>query len=145
MNQRQPEDHPSVPNWQAIRAAASRFPEPAYQFVREGLAHTVKAIHGKLDEPQRPGAGLQTQRSRHVDGRQLALGLRDFAIRQYGPMAGTVMRKWGISRTQDFGTIVYAMIDKGEMRASSQDDVNDFNDVFDFEEAFVEPLAMRSE
>lgn len=118
------------PDWQRIREQANLLPEGAFEFVREGLSHTVKAIHG--DGEQATG----TARSRHVSGQQLCLGLRDYALDKYGMLAGAVMRKWGIRKTDDFGMIVYCMIDRGEMRASPEDNLDDFKGVFDFEEAF---------
>ncbi|CAN5842849.1 hypothetical protein BH11PLA1_BH11PLA1_23880 [soil metagenome] len=115
-------------DWQIIRARAKSFPEAAFQFVREGLGHTVRLQQGEGD--------AAAQRPRHVSGQQLSLGLRDFAIDRFGMLAGTVLRKWGVRRTEDFGTIVYGMIDSGEMRASPEDSLEDFISVFDFEEAF---------
>jgi uncharacterized repeat protein (TIGR04138 family) len=46
------------------------------------------------------------------------------------------MRRWGIRGTEDWGILVYAMIDRGEMRASERDSLDDFRGVFDFDEAF---------
>ena len=48
----------------------SAYPAEAFSFVREGLDHTVHAIHG-------PHVEFDEQQSRHVDGRQLSLGLRE--------------------------------------------------------------------
>ena len=72
-------------DWKAIREKAGPFPPQAYQFVRDGLAHTSRMAHGELEAS--PGA------SRHVSGQQLCLGLRDYAIRQYGAMARTVLEE----------------------------------------------------
>jgi uncharacterized repeat protein (TIGR04138 family) len=74
--------------------------------------------------------------SRHISGQQLCIGLRDFAIRRYGLLAGTVLTRWGVQTTEDFGTIVYALIDREELRASDRDTIEDFKAVFDFAEAF---------
>ena len=74
--------------------------------------------------------------SRHVTGKDLCLGLRDMAIERYGQLAPTVLRRMGLRRTADFGTLVYAMIDRGEMRISDDDTIGDFRDVYDFDEAF---------
>ncbi len=74
---------------------------------------------------------------RHITGQQLCLGLRDFALRQYGLLARTVLTRWGIHRTEDFGTIVYALIDAGQLRRSREDAIEDFANVYDFDEAFA--------
>lgn len=117
-------------DWTAIRAKAGPFPQEAFQFVREGLAHTVKTVHGEGDPEPAPGV------ERHVSGQQLCLGLRDFALRQYGMLARTVLSRWGIRKTEDFGRIVFAMIDAGLMRRSKQDTLDDFRGVYEFDEAF---------
>jgi uncharacterized repeat protein (TIGR04138 family) len=119
-------------DWKAIRQKAGPFPPQAYQFVREGLAHTARMIHG--DVAQHADAGP----SRHVSGQQLCLGLRDYAIRQYGAMSRTVLNSWHIHATADFGRIVYAMIDAGMLRKTDDDDFGDFENVFDFDEVFTD-------
>ncbi|HLP84801.1 MAG TPA: Minf_1886 family protein [Phycisphaerales bacterium] len=118
-------------DWKSIREKAGPFPPQAYQFVRDGLAHTSRLVHGDRGEHDE-------SRSRHVSGQQLCLGLRDFAIRQYGAMARTVLESWHIKTTSDFGRIVYAMIDAGMMRKTDEDDFGDFEGVFEFDEAFAD-------
>jgi uncharacterized repeat protein (TIGR04138 family) len=71
-----------------------------------------------------------------VTGPQLCLGLRDFAIQKYGMLARTVLERWGIRKTDDFGRIVFAMIEAGLMRKSDEDSESDFQGVFDFDEGF---------
>ena len=123
-------DEPSV-QWKRIREEAGPYPPEAYEFVRDGLQHTVELIHGK----DAPGS-LDAGDSRHVSGQQLCMGLRDYAIQRYGRMAITVLGHWQISRTEDFGRIVFAMIDAGLMSKSDEDTIEDFTDIYDFEEAF---------
>lgn len=126
-----------MPDWDQIRTRAPRFPETAYEFVREGLALTVRRAHGEAAAVEPP-----TGRSRHVTGKQLCEGLRVLACERYGQLAGTVLRRWGLQSTADFGVIVYAMIDRGEMRTSEHDRFQDFLGAFDFDEAFG-PRGMR--
>ena len=114
-------------DWKTIRERAGAYPQEAFRFVRDGLAHTVKMIYGENGE----GSA-----DRHVDGRQLCLGLRDYAVKQYGLLAPTVLSRWGIRRTDDFGRIVFAMIDAGLMRKADEDSLEHFHAVYDFEEAF---------
>jgi uncharacterized repeat protein (TIGR04138 family) len=116
-------------DWTIVRTRAAAFPEDAFDFVREGLRHTVQALHG----PQASAEEPPTER-RHVSGQQLCLGLKDLAIQRWGLLAPTVLRKWGIRATDDFGTIVYALIDRKELRASERDSLDDFKGVFDFDE-----------
>lgn len=108
-----------------------RYPPQAYEFVQAGLNHTVTLVHGEqAHEPAVP------EDSRHVSGQQLCLGLRDYAIDRYGPLARTVLSRWGIRKTEDFGRIVFDMIDAGIMRRTEDDSIEDFMNVYDFEEAF---------
>jgi uncharacterized repeat protein (TIGR04138 family) len=127
-------DESSSIDWGAIRRKAGPFPAEAFLFVREGLAHTAKMVHGEgADQPAPSGP------ERHVSGAQLCLGLRDFALKKYGMLARTVLSHWGVHRTDDFGRIVFAMIDAGVMRKSEQDSLADFQGVYDFDEAFSTP------
>lgn len=66
------------------------------------------------------------------------MGLRDYAIRQYGLLARTVLTHWNVRRTEDFGRIVFAMVQAGELRKSDDDSPGDFREVYDFDEAFAD-------
>lgn len=116
-----------------ILAKAGPYPLAAYQFVQEGLRFTVRQVHEDRARDQGLG-GLPT--SEHVSGQQLCMGLRDFALDQYGLLARAVLEHWGIVRTDDFGRMVFAMIEAGAMSKTSQDTPEDFCGVFQFSEAF---------
>lgn len=107
---------------------AGPYPLEAYNFVREGLSFTVQRVH---DHPE-----SLSDVDRHITGQQLCLGLRDFAIEQFGLMAPVVLAHWNIKRTEDFGRIVFAMVDAGLMSKTDEDTIEDFRAVFDFHEAF---------
>jgi uncharacterized repeat protein (TIGR04138 family) len=87
--------------------------------------------------------GRMQSDSRHVTGQQLCVGLRDFAIRRYGMMAPAVLRAWNLRSTDDFGRIVFAMIDHGLMSKTAEDSLEDFRSVFDFDEAFSRDELVR--
>ena len=110
-----------------VAQSTGGYPLAAFEFVREGLGHTVETIHGETDD---------YASSHHVSGQQLCLGLRDHAINKFGMLAPAVLDSWNIHRTDDFGRIVFAMIDHGLMSKASQDTVDDFCGVYDFAEAF---------
>ncbi|MBI1368776.1 MAG: hypothetical protein GC162_09010 [Planctomycetes bacterium] len=109
-------------------AAATRYPLDAFHFIRRGLDFTVHRIH---ENPE-----ALTEQQRHVTGRQLSEGLRDFAIDQYGLLARTVLARWNIHRTEDFGQVVFAMVEGGLMQATESDSVRDFDGIFPFDAAF---------
>ena len=121
-------------DWKKMKEAAGPYSPEAFQFVREGLAHTVRMIHGE-GIPETPTGPAPNEH--HVSGRQLCNGLRDYALQRYGMLARTVLSRWGIRRTEDFGRIVYGMIDLGLLRKNDNDTIDDFRGVFDFDEAFA--------
>ena len=115
-------------DWTALRESAGGYPPEAFVFVQEGLRHTVEMLRQQEDDM--PEAG------RHVSGQELCLGLRDYAISEYGSLAGSVMRVWGVKRTEDFGRIVFGLVEAGCLRKTDEDSIEDFRGVYDFAEAF---------
>ncbi len=101
----------------------ARFDRKAYDFVRRGLDQTVKEIRRK--------EANRAERMRHVSGPELLEGLRVYALEQYGPLALTVLHAWGVRRCQDFGDIVFNLIDYHVFSKTEN---------YDFEEAFVKPF-----
>ena len=103
------------------------YPADAYEFVQRGLSHTVQKIHGTVVDPDA---------SRHVSGQQLCEGLRELALSQWGLLARTVLRRWSITSTVDFGRIVFALIQVGQMQKTEDDSLEDFRGIYDFKTAF---------
>ena len=114
-------------DWRLLASKTGLYPAEAFHFVRDGLNRTSELVHG---------AGGAGDADRHVSGQQLCLGLRDHAIERYGMLALSVLNGWNIHRTDDFGRIVFAMIDAGVFSKSHRDSIDDFRAVFDFQEAF---------
>ena len=105
------------------------YPPEAYEFVQHGLAHTVRKIHGASAEKLEKGC-------RHVSGAELCEGIRELALNRWGLLARTVLARWNVRRTVDFGNIVFAMVHAGFMQTTEQDTLDDFRDVYDFKRAF---------
>jgi len=103
-----------------ICAKDSRYKPDSYEFVLQALHFTQAKL----------------KRETHVTGGELAGGIREFAIEQYGPMAKVVLNHWGINKTQDLGNIVFNLIDKNLLSKTKEDSIGDFRDVYDFESAF---------
>lgn len=127
-------------------ANQSGYAVEAFLFVQRGLDFTVKQIHGEPDpaaelEPLDP-QGDVAESSRHVGGAELCLGLRDYALQQYGLLARLVLTRWGIRRCEDFGRIVFAMVEAGLMHKTDEDRLDDFVGVFDFKDAFGRSLLL---
>lgn len=117
-------------DWHKLAKDAGGFSPHVFEFVRDGLQHTSESAH--RDE------STDEEAIRHVSGQELCLGLRDLAIRRYGPLARTVLEHWNVRSTGDFGKIVFALIDVGVLRKTEDDAPEDFVDVYGFDEAFSE-------
>lgn len=89
-------------------------------------------------------AGGCEKLDRHVSGRQLCWALRDFALQCWGMLARTVLEAWGITSTADFGRIVFAFIELDMMQRQPDDRLEDFDDVYSFDEAFDQTFTIGS-
>ncbi len=110
-----------------------RYTADAYHFVQEGLNHTLKGL-------KRGGQHAH----RHVSGQELLHGLRDYALKEYGPMSKAVLNEWGIKTTDDFGQIVFNLVNASVLGKNETDSPNDFKNVFTFDDAFVKPFVPRN-
>lgn len=103
-----------------ICAEDKRYKADAYEFL-------MQALHFTQDKLKRKG---------HISGLELLEGIREFAIEQYGPLTKTVLNHWGITKTQDFGNIVFHLVKKKVLSKTDTDSLGDFKDVYDFEVVF---------
>lgn len=102
-----------------------RYKPDSYEFLMQALHFTQNRLRVRT----------------HVTGRQLLEGIRKFAIEQYGPMVKTVFKHWGINKTQDFGNIVFNMVERKLLSKTEEDSIADFKDIYDFEAVFGNLLA----
>lgn len=75
--------------------------------------------------------------SRHISGRELCWGVRDFAWQQWGLLADVVLDRWNIRETADIGKIVFNMIEHDLMQKQPTDRMEDFVNVYEFEETLI--------
>ena len=113
-----------------ILARDQRYHRDAYIFVREALDHTQKMV----------GKQPKKDEIRHVTGQELLGGIRDYALQQFGPMALTLLEEWGIRSCEDFGEIVFNMVEFKLLAKTNQDSRDDFKCAYDFREAFRKPF-----
>lgn len=109
-----------------------RFEAGAYFLLKEALDFTLKRTREEGGE------------ERHVSGKELILGFRDYALQEFGPMAHTLLREWGVHACSDVGDMVFELIDEGMFGKQDSDTREDFRDHYDFEEAFQLPFHPRS-
>lgn len=104
-----------------LQAHNPRFNPRSYLLVLSAL-HNVM---GRLGEP------------RHITGNELADGVRYLALDRFGLLAKTVLEHWGIHTTDHLGEIVFDLVECGVLVKQEEDRMEDFRNLFDFEEAFV--------
>jgi uncharacterized repeat protein (TIGR04138 family) len=107
-----------------------RYQRDGYIFLRDALDFTTKQ--------QKKIKGVSV---RHVTGPELLDGVRQYALKEFGPMVMTVFDSWGIRSCEDVGHMVFNLIGAGVFGKTEQDSIEDFKNVYDFEEAFVKPFA----
>jgi uncharacterized repeat protein (TIGR04138 family) len=111
---------------QTLRRRDRRFARNAYYFVLDALDHTMVVA----------GKDALTGAERHVGGRELLDGIHDLASQQFGPMASLVFERWGISAAEDFGELVFNLVDVGLLSRRAEDSRLDFVDDRDFDRVF---------
>ena len=114
----------------SIVASDPRYHRDAYVFLRDALDYTTK------QQKKAKGASV-----RHVAGPELLEGVRQYALKEFGPMVVTVLSYWGVRSCEDVGHMVFNLIGAGIFGKTEEDSIDDFKNVFDFQEAFVKPFA----
>lgn len=117
----------------SICAQDPRYNPDAYFFLVEALDVTVKDIRAR-----------QPEHGHHVSGTELLEGIKEFALDEFGPLAFTVFSEWGVHATEDFGEIVFNLVEAGRLGKTENDSRDDFKDGYSFEDAFVRPFEPQA-
>lgn len=112
-----------------VVARDARYSREAYGFLREALEFSQKR--------RRKSRAAATT---HVSAQELLDGFREYSLQQFGPMGLTVLEHWGVRSTGDVGRMVFNLIEVGVFGRSDNDRLEDFENRFSFEEAFVAPF-----
>ena len=75
-------------------------------------------------------------------GAELLRGVCDLAVQQFGLMAPTVFKRWGIRTTDDVGTMVFNLIKVQRLSKSDRDVPDDFRDLFDLHQALADAFEL---
>ena len=102
----------------------------AYMFVSEALKTAQELVSREV-------VADRLDETHHISGPELLEGVRVLGLRQYGMMAPVVFHYWGLHSTDDFGRIVFEMIDRGDMRKSETDQLSDFHGVYVIDESIA--------
>ncbi len=97
-----------------------RYKEDAYVFVMEALAYTQKKY----------------KCTKHVKSEEMLQGMKELLLNKFGPMTLTVLRHWGINNTEDFGNIVFNLVENRVLSKTEDDNIEEFRDGYDFGEVF---------
>src|SRR5256714_11525018 len=114
----------------SIVASDSRYQREAYIYLRDTLDFANK------QQKKVKGTG-----GRHVSGPELLEGVRQYALKEFGPLVITVFDSWGIRSCEDIGHMVFNLIGAGIFGKTEEDSIEDFKSVYDFQEAFAKPFA----
>ncbi len=104
----------------AFAAKDGRYSPQAFYFLLQSLDHTFQRIGER----------------RHVSGRELLDGIRDLAEKAFGFLAKTVFETWGVRDTEDWGRLVFLMVESKVLSRTEQDRIEDFQGAYDFGQAF---------
>ncbi len=104
-----------------------RYKEDAYEFVLESLSFTQKKF----------------KRPKHISGRELLEGIKVLLMDKFGPMTLTVLEHWGIQSTEDFGNIVFNLVNNKVLSKTDEDHIDHFRNVYDFENVFNKGYRQR--
>lgn len=97
-----------------------RYKQDAYLFVMEALSYTQRKF----------------ERLQHVAGEELLEGIKELLLEKFGPMTITVLKHWGIHSTDDFGCIVFNLVEHRVLSKTLEDNIEAFKNRYDFHDVF---------
>lgn len=107
----------------------TRYRRDAYEFVMEALTFTQKKF----------------RRPKHVTGEELLEGIKELLMNKFGPLTLTVLNHWGIKDTEDFGNIVFNLVNNKVLSKTEEDTIESFKGGYDFKETFGTGYRRRLE
>lgn len=114
----------------------TRYKIEAYAFLQDSLAYAQTHQIREVSEDE--------EETRHMTGQQLCEACRLYALDQFGYLAKLVLANWGLHSTSDFGEVVYNLIEIKHMKKSANDRREDFDNVYQFEDAFEPSFDLLS-
>ena len=121
---------------------------PGRQVVVDSIALGVavqKLLGRQPPEAFEAAEGSAAELPHHVSGPELLDGIRDLALREFGLMARTVFRMWGVNCTGDVGRLIFNLIDAELMSKTDQDRQEDFENVYDMDKALADGYRIEVE
>ncbi|HXD85150.1 MAG TPA: Minf_1886 family protein [Urbifossiella sp.] len=119
------------PKLMELTRCEPRYSYEAYQFVCDAVNFTQDRLGRVIDDDR-------LEVDQHVNGGELLRGACAFAVQEYGLMAPIVFKMWGIRTTDDFGEMVFRLIEAEKLSKSDRDDPEDFRGLFNLEQALAD-------
>ena len=126
--------------WKKLQKVVSkdfRYSMQSYQFIFEALDYTASQLGKKYNS--------SIEEERHVTGQELSGGIKRFATEKFGYMTRIVLEQWGITKSGDFGEIVFNLVDSELMGKTDTDTLDDFKDLYDFYIEFEEKFKFEGD
>ena len=121
-----------------LRRSQLRYHAHAYDFVFAALKYMQEQLgRNTSNDPD--------DEDTHLTGVELLYGIRDLARKQYGFLTITVFAHWGVRTTEDFGRIVFELIELDKMKKTDRDQLSDFYDVYSFRQAFIDEYEIKTD
>jgi len=115
-----------------------RYVYEAYDFMCDAVEYTQEMLGRVPVEEDDP------EMDYHITGEELVRGAVELGILEFGMMAPIVFRRWGVRQTDDIGHIVFNLIEANKLSRSDRDDIADFQNLFDLENALREGFVITT-
>lgn len=126
--------------WKKLQGVVNkdcRYSMQSYQFIFEALDYTASQLGKKYNS--------SIEEERHVTGQELSEGIKQFAMEKFGYMTRIVLEQWGITKSDDFGQIVFNLVESGLMGKTETDSLDDFKELYDFYIEFDEKFKFEGD
>lgn len=124
----------------------SSFAEKVESVVREDPRYAAEAynfLRDALEAALRQRKKNKRDASPHVSGPELLEAFRVHGLKEFGPMALTVLEYWGVRSCEDVGQMVFNLVNAGVFGKTDADTLESFRGIFDFQEAFLAPFRPK--
>jgi uncharacterized repeat protein (TIGR04138 family) len=101
--------------------ADGRYAWEAYEFTRRAVTYASEVVFST---------------GTHVSGKELLEAIRRLGPDRFGLLTREVFRSWGVHTTDDFGEIVFNLVDAGLLSKTDEDSREDFRSVYSFDDVF---------
>lgn len=114
----------------SIKEKNVKYPEKAYLFAFKILKDLAKNNKNQ-------------QKSENIKAANLLITFRNYALNEFGPMTASVLQEWNICSCRDLGNVIFDLVNAGVLEKDETDRIEDFEEIYDFNEAFIHPYLPK--